>query len=39
MTGIFVLAFHLWALPAYELPDYFFLVPPTWFAPAYLVDA
>jgi hypothetical protein len=40
MTGsIFLLAFHLWAFPALELPDYDFLVPPIWLAPAYLVDA
>jgi hypothetical protein len=25
------------AYPAYELPDYWFLVPPQWFAPASLV--
>ncbi len=40
MTGsIFALMFHLWAYPALEMPDYFFLVPPRWLAPAYLVDA
>ena len=35
--GAIFLSLRLWAYPAYELPDYWFLVPPIWFAPASLV--
>ncbi len=36
---LFALMVHLWASPAMELPDYDFIVPPRWLAPAYLVNA
>jgi hypothetical protein len=36
---IFILAFHLWAFPAYEMPIERFFAPPLWLVPVYLEDA